>query len=60
MIREEKKDAKGQTYTVLIPENEKDLSEIEDLDKEGEIDARESFGDDPEVWGFPVDAADQV
>ena len=40
----------GSPVTQLIPENKEDMQEIYRLAATGELDARESFGDDPEVW----------
>lgn len=60
MIREKRTDAKGKTYTVLIPENEADLAELRRLEKAGQVDARESFGDDPAVWGFAPEDTDAL
>jgi hypothetical protein len=40
----------GSPVTQLIPENKEDMQEIYRLAATGELDARESFGDDPELW----------
>jgi len=40
----------GTTGKRLIPENADDAAEIHRMKDTGEIDARESFGDDPELW----------
>ena len=52
MIREKERCTNGKVVTILIPENEADLEEIRLGAEAGKIDDRESFGDDPEVWGF--------
>jgi hypothetical protein len=40
----------GSPVTRLFPENEDDMQELYRLAEAGELDARESFGDDPEAW----------
>lgn len=40
----------GSPVTRLIPENNEDMQELYRLAAAGELDARESFGDDPEAW----------
>jgi hypothetical protein len=50
MKEEEIRFMDGTTGTRLIPENADDVAEIHRMKDTGEIDARESFGDDPELW----------
>ena len=50
MRREILRGMNGKLITRLWPENEDDLAELHRLAASGELDARESFGDDPEVW----------
>ena len=40
----------GQPVTRLTPENAEDEAKLYRMIESGELDARESFGDDPEVW----------
>lgn len=40
----------GRTITRMMPENEEDLVELGKMAEDDELDDRESFGDDPDVW----------
>ena len=60
MKRIKHKGLNGKTAIELIPENDADREEIRRMVERDELDDRDSFGDDPEAWGFPPDAADDV
>lgn len=43
-------DMNGLPVTRFSPENDVDMAELYHMAERGELDMRESFGDDPEVW----------
>lgn len=47
---EKKLDINGKEFTLYTPENEEDLEKIRKMAKEGSLDDRESFGDDPDAF----------
>lgn len=58
MIRREIKGLKGKIIVELIPENEADELELERMIEAGEVDARDSFSDDPAAWEDDTDEPD--
>ena len=50
MKREPCETVGGKQVVRLIPETVEDLAELRRLDEAGLLDARSSFGDDPDTW----------
>lgn len=50
MIRKIVKGVDGKEVVMLIPETDEDMAELERMAKVGELDARQSFADDPDAW----------
>ena len=43
-------DRDGKEFTLLEPENKEDLKTLLEMAEEGDLDDRESFGDDPAAF----------
>lgn len=54
MKREEEVTMSGRVIVVLTPENEEDVRELQRLEREGKLDARDGFSSDPDVWTKPA------
>lgn len=62
MKRREAQCLDGGTIICLTPENEEDVKELRRLEKEGLLDTRHSFGDDPQACGadFTTEDIDDI
>lgn len=47
---EKKLDINGEEFILYTPENDKDVERLREMVKEGSLDDRESFGDDPKAF----------